>query len=117
MNRLGLLKEMLEVVNRQNVLIKEGTDSSIDGFDKLAKEFDTLANKVEECLCGEYGSIEKDLLGQIFDLHTENTELYKIEFNRLKQEIIKNRTKGRASNAYGNSYDASREEGIFFDKK
>lgn len=111
-----LINEILKLTERQSLALK---NEDIDDFIMLTEEKQKCINQInsETDNCNVLDDESRVILIKTAELDKKNQIEFKRQFEEVKYELRKIRELRKRDTVYSNPYDASYEEGIFFDKK
>jgi hypothetical protein len=111
------IDELLKLTNLQKEALEK---EDIDEFTSLVEkkqvcidEINAIINRTPSALDDR----EKAILLETAEVDRANREEFDRQFEEVKLQLRKIRALKKRDDVYGNPYDVSQEEGIFFDKK
>ena len=117
MNKRELIEELIRLTKLQR---KSLEDDNVEGFIALLDKRQMILDRIEEIHEAHPETRlqrEEELVAELRKLDEENQIKFKRKFEEVKNELRKMRQLKTMEQRYTNHYDASWEEGMYFDKK
>ena len=115
MNRRKLIEELIALTKLQTVALEK---EDIDEFNILLDKRQEVLEQIQVLYeSGSETKDEKELVAILKALNEKNQIEFMRQHEEVKLKLREIRQMKKREEHYNNSYDISREEGVFFDKK